>query len=67
MVLNIVEGKELPECINETILVLIPKVKNPMLLSEFRPITLCNVFSKVASKVISNRLKLVLPDIISDE
>uniref|UniRef100_A0A453T663 Reverse transcriptase domain-containing protein n=1 Tax=Aegilops tauschii subsp. strangulata TaxID=200361 RepID=A0A453T663_AEGTS len=65
-VLDIVEGKELSRSINETVLVLIPKVKNPTLLSQFRPISLCNVLYKIASKVISNRLKIILPEIISE-
>ena len=67
VVLTIVEGSESAECINNTIMVLIPKVKNPTLLSQFRPISLCNALYKIASKVISNRLKVALPDIVSEE
>lgn len=66
LVLDVLEGKGLPPMLNETFLVLIPKVDSPKLPSQFCPIGLCNVAYKIIIKTIVNRLKLVLPHINSN-
>ena len=45
---------------------LIPKVKSPQKVTEFRPISLCNVVYRLISKILANRLKRVL-DVVIDE
>ncbi len=52
--------------INFTHIALIPKIKNPQQMSDFRPISLCNVVYKMISKCLANRLKFHLTTIISD-
>ncbi|KAL6225596.1 hypothetical protein ACLB2K_004445 [Fragaria x ananassa] len=51
---------------NCTYLALIPKVDNPEVASQFRPIALCNFGYKILTKIISNRLKLFMPDLITE-
>ena len=58
------DGVMLPD-LNHTNIVLIPKVKSPKKMSEYRPINLSNVVYKIISTVLVNRLKQVLLDIIS--
>jgi hypothetical protein len=52
--------------VNSTMIALIPKMKNPKSVTDFWPISLCNVVYKILSKVLANMLKIILPDIIFD-
>ncbi|XP_074323202.1 uncharacterized protein LOC141660140 [Apium graveolens] len=57
----------LPGEVNRKLVCLIPKVKMPETMAELRPISLCNMLVRIMSKVMSNRLKLVLNSIVSNK
>ncbi|KAK9943100.1 hypothetical protein M0R45_008719 [Rubus argutus] len=66
-VIHFLSTKEVPPALNFTHVVLIPKFKEPQDMSQLRPIALCNVIYKIASKVLANRLKVLLHVIIAPE
>ncbi|KAL9660516.1 hypothetical protein QQ045_025331 [Rhodiola kirilowii] len=55
----------LNHAINETLIVLIPKVDRVERVEDLRPISLCNVVMKIITKALANRLKTILPSIVS--
>jgi hypothetical protein len=64
-VLDAINNKCIPDGWNDTVIVLIPKVDTPETITQYRPISLCNVLYKVISKMLASRLKSFLDEIIS--
>ncbi|CAA7046661.1 unnamed protein product [Microthlaspi erraticum] len=54
------------ERLNMTHICLIPKTGRPSRMTELRPISLCNVGYKIISKVLCQRLKVILPRLITE-
>lgn len=61
-----VNERNIPSQLNDTLVVLIPKKKVPETMNDIRPISLCNVMMKIITKMLANRLKTLLPQIISE-
>ena len=66
MVLNVLNQNLPMAAINKTNIVLIPKTAHPSKMTEFRPISLCNLAYKLISKTLANRLKAILPTVITE-
>lgn len=56
----------LPPSLGHSFITLTPKVKDPKYVSQYRPISLSNVLYKVLAKVLANRLKKLMPHLISE-
>ena len=66
MVLNVLNCNKSIVEINKTYITLVPKTKSPTKMTEYKPISLCNVVYKLISKVLANRLKVTLPHLITE-
>lgn len=64
-VLSFFNHKAPMSSINQTFITLIPKIKYPEGLTDFRPISLYNAFYKIIAKSMVNMLNEVFPKIIS--
>jgi hypothetical protein len=67
VVLDFLNGGELPVGLNDTSITLIPKVQHPQKIAQYRPISLCLVLYKIGAKFIANRLRTFLREIIGEE
>lgn len=66
-VLDFFHGGTLSRSYTSSFLVLIPKVEQPISMSDFRPISLCNFIYKIIARIFSDRLSSILPSIISPQ
>ncbi|KAL0444553.1 UNVERIFIED_CONTAM: hypothetical protein Slati_2178000 [Sesamum latifolium] len=64
-VLEFLNSGLLDPLINFTQIVLVPKFPTPSDMSHFRPLNLCNVLYKLASKVLANLVKPFLDTLVS--
>ncbi|GAA0138572.1 hypothetical protein LIER_00292 [Lithospermum erythrorhizon] len=63
--LEFLNGGHILKEINNTFITMIPKVDSPSSIGDYRPISLCNVIYKIASKVLVNRLKPDMNTLVS--
>ena len=64
---GIQKDKKVLKAFNATFLSLILKEQGDDSPSKFWPISLCNVVLKIITKVMANRLKPILPELVSVE
>ncbi|KAI0498287.1 hypothetical protein KFK09_021528 [Dendrobium nobile] len=64
-VLDFFNGNPIPKFFSSTSIALIPKSNNVNSWNDFRPISLCTVFYKLISKILVNRLSVLLPKLVS--
>lgn len=65
-ILQFLHSASFPPALNDATIVLIPKKNKPATPADLRPIALCNVLYKIMGKMIANRMKGMLQDIISE-
>ena len=63
---RILERETFVKSLNSTFLVLIPKRGGVEDLKDFKPISLVGSLYKILAKVLANRLKKIMGDLVSD-
>ncbi|KAH1129370.1 hypothetical protein J1N35_000748 [Gossypium stocksii] len=64
--LSVLKGETEMEKINKTHIVLIPKVDKPRNITQFGPISLCNMIYKIITKVLVERMSAILGECINE-
>ena len=64
-VMKVFRDRKVPEYLNHTLIVLIPKIQGPETIGNYRPISLCNSVYKIITKVIVARIRPHLDSLIS--
>ncbi|XP_030958826.1 uncharacterized protein LOC115980745 [Quercus lobata] len=62
---QIFANQKISEYLNQTLIALIPKQLGPETVGQYRPISLCNIVYKIVSKILVQRIKPLLPRLIS--
>jgi hypothetical protein len=52
------------QSINDTYITLVPKMHNPSIVSDFRPMSLLNSFVKLITKILANRFQCAILQVI---
>uniref|UniRef100_A0A803K2L7 Reverse transcriptase domain-containing protein n=1 Tax=Xenopus tropicalis TaxID=8364 RepID=A0A803K2L7_XENTR len=64
-IINALDQNQLPPSFSNALIVVIPKEgKDPLNCGSYRPISLLNTDAKIFAKILSNRLKLVIEELI---
>lgn len=70
-ILELIEEYIIKDCVsrdlNSTFLAMIHKCDKPTIFQDYRPISLCNLIYKIITKIISNRIKTKLVDLMAKE
>lgn len=65
MVKDVFNTCTLPDQINKTLIVLVPKVDNQIAMNNLRPISLCNTIYRTISKILVTKLRSILGERIT--
>ena len=64
-VMKVFRERKVPEYLNRTLIVLIPKIQGPETIGNYRPISLCNSIYKIVTKIIVARIRPHLERLVS--